>query len=94
MANGLPPTPTEALPPMTPALYMESRQPALKVVQPTVGRGSSQRCPVKRGVIHINGNTPRSLVGSVTADGPRGHLAARQDGGVLLERLEAQCTGR
>jgi len=89
MANGLPPTPTEALPPVTP--------PSRKAVASTqgsepTGAEAAPAMPVKRGVIHINGDTRDRWLAVLQQMAPEG-TSQHAKMAVLLERLEAQLQG-
>jgi len=92
MANGLPPTPTESLPP--------AREPAPTIVEPqTSAEHTTQRAQTtpalkndKRGVIHIDGDTRDRWLTVLHHFAPEGTSQhAKMD--VLLERLEALVQG-
>ncbi len=89
MANGLPPTPTKALPPVAPAAMepetsTQASAPTVVEVAPTM--------PYKRGVIHINGAHRDRWLAVLQHFAPEGTSQhAKMD--VLLERLEAQLQG-
>src|SRR5579883_368453 len=89
MANGLPPTPTEPLPPVTPAaLEPES---STQASAPTVVE-AAPTMPYKRGVIHINGAHRDRWLAVLQHFAPAG-TSQHAKMAVLLERLEAQLQG-
>ena len=86
MANGLPPTPTEALPQVAPAdMEPESNTQASA---PT-GIEAEPTMPFKRGVIHINGAHRDRWLAVLHHFAPEG-TSQHAKMAVLLERLEAQ----
>jgi len=87
MANGLPSTPTEALPPVTELADMEP-ETSSKASAPTVVE-AEPTMPFKRGVIHINGahrDRWLTVLHHFAPEGTSQHVKMA----VLLEYLEAQ----
>ncbi len=94
MANGLPPTPTEALPPVTPAALEPETSTQDSV--PTVLEAETALPPVpksgKQGVIHINGAHRDRWLTVLHHFAPEG-TSQHAKMAVLLERLETQLQG-
>ncbi len=89
MANGLPPTPTEAWSPvpaadMEPETSAQAKAPTAVEAEPTM--------PYKRGVIHINGAHRDRWLTVLRHFAPEG-TSQHAKMAVLLERLEAQLQG-
>jgi transposase-like protein len=89
MANGLPPTPTEALPSVAPAAL--EPETSTQASAPTVVE-AEPATPSKRGVIHINGahrDRWLAVLHHFALEGTSQHVKMA----VLLERLEALVQG-
>ena len=80
MANGLPPTPTESLPPVAPA-NMEPETSTRKPEARNSGRGRANDA-LQAGCHPHQWRSPRSLAHRAASFCPRGHFPTRQDGSV------------